>query len=175
MTRPDQLLIQDDPAFLAETALPGLDIDFANLDLASGTASARSSLLSPHSQQSSQTSNELAEDSALGLVIPTSDTGAFGDAGGFTFLQDGVVPGQENDYAAPGELMLEDDAFFPEVDFEFDADGNQREVSVAERERRQIAAGPGRTRLGSSSAASGQVRREHEEARLAGFDVSIPK
>ncbi|KAI9787869.1 MAG: hypothetical protein M1835_002624 [Candelina submexicana] len=170
-TRPDQLLIQDDPAFLADTALPSLDIDFANLDLTSSTASLRSSLLSPHSQQSSQSSIQIVDDSVFDLVIPTSDTGGIGDVGNFTLAQDepGPVPGdRHSDLGGP---MHEDDFFFPEVDFEFDADGNQRDVGVAERERRQLAASHGIARRGSDSAASGQVWREHEEARRAGFDL----
>ncbi|KAI9716762.1 MAG: hypothetical protein M1812_005102 [Candelaria pacifica] len=170
-TRPDQLLIQDDPAFLAETALPGLGIDFANLELISSTASLRSSLLSPGSPHSSQTSNHSAEDSLLGLIIPSTDTGGFVDVGGFTLPRDELESFHGNDYTNLGGPVLEDDSFFPEVDFEFDADGNQRDVGVAERERRQLAAGYGRAMLGSDSAASGgQVRREHEEATRAGFN-----
>ncbi|KAI9823480.1 MAG: hypothetical protein M1832_002491 [Thelocarpon impressellum] len=165
--RPDQLILADDPAFFPDLGLPGLDLDFSISDLSSA-GSHSSSLLSPHSAPSSRSSEPNVERSAIGLVIPTSDLGDVGDFAGLTIGSDGRVSARRD-----GRLGLEqavrdeDEGFFPDVDFEFDADGNMREVRADDLPPRQrdlsSFVGPRTARPPSDSAASERVRREHEE------------
>lgn len=92
------------------------------------------------------------------LMIATSDT----VAGDYGFI--------------PGPLSDRNDRFLDDVDFEFDADGEMRELPMPPSERdsmaggrasidssRRIGAGRG-SRMGSEEAAA-QVLREHEEGR----------
>ena len=125
--------------------------------------------MSPNSGRPSQSSPPSANDSVIGLIIPTSNTGGdAGDIGGFVLPGEGVdIRGSRLGFeAAIYEDQGED--FFPDVDFEFDADGNIRDISA---EKRTSAALPGRGRLDSDSAASGRVRMEHDEGLLAGIAV----
>ena len=125
--------------------------------------------MSPDSRRLSQPSPQSANDSIIGLVIPTSNTGGdVGDTGGF------VLPG-EGGGSRGSRLGFEaaiheeqGEGFFPDVDFEFDADGNIRDISA---EKRTSTALPGRGRLDSDSAASGRVRMEHDEGLMAGIMV----
>ena len=163
---PDQLILQDDPAFLPDYLLPGLDIDLSALDLSTDESSRRSSILSPHSQQSSRSSKD-GDESLLGLLIPTSDTRGTGDIGGF------ALPGDDGGSAHRGSrigalLEEEEGDFFPDVDFVFDDEGNVVEYGPEARAQRPITGGPSGARLGSDFAASARVIREHEEGFQAG-------
>ena len=82
-------MVQDDPAFLPELALPGLDIDLSSLDISTDGSSRRSSLLGPHSQRSSISSTHESGESMPELIIPSSGTGDGGSIGGF------VLPGDD--------------------------------------------------------------------------------
>ncbi|KAH0533852.1 hypothetical protein FGG08_007522 [Glutinoglossum americanum] len=170
---PGQLIVEDDPAFIPELPPLPLDLGFSNLNLASLSHSQGSSLLSPYSRRSSQSSLESAGESIAGLIIPTSNTGGdAGDVGGFTLPGDdgggrGSKPGFE-----VGIYEDQEDGFFPEVDFEFDADGNIRNIST-DKENRTSTIAPGRGRLDSDSAASGRVRMEHEEGLMAGIEHDV--
>ncbi|KAI9873277.1 MAG: hypothetical protein M1830_000588, partial [Pleopsidium flavum] len=165
--RPDQLILQDDPAFLPDLAFGGFDIDLSALDLSSDATSRRSSILSQRSQQSSQSSHHEREASHLGLVLPPSETEATADVGGF------VVAGEDGSSVQRGSRLgsplLEggEEGFLPDADFEFDAEGNVIELTADERAQRRSGAGAGGSRLSRDSAASVRVRREHEEGLQA--------
>lgn len=160
-------MLQDDPAFLPELAFRALDIDLSALDLSSDATSHRSSLMSQRSLTSSQSSHQEPEGPHLDLIIPTSDTGGAADVGGF------VIPGDNDDLAQRGSRLGapsfegEEEGIFQDVDFEFDAEGNVVELSADDRAQRRSVVGMGGSRLSRDSAASGRVRREHEEGLQA--------
>ena len=163
---PEQLVLQDDPAFFPDFILPSLDTDLFALGSSTEGSSKRASILSAQSHQSSQSSIREGEQSLLGLVIPTSETGIAGDLGGF------VLPESERGSfqrtTRPGDTTLEEEeGFFPDVDFEFDAEGNLIDRAAEQRVPRTEAR-PDIPRLASDSAASARVRQEHEEALQAG-------
>ncbi|KAI9765927.1 MAG: hypothetical protein M1840_007068 [Geoglossum simile] len=162
--RPGQLIIEDVPSFLPDPPLLPLDLDFSNLNFSSAYSS---SLLSPHSRPLSQSSPQGANDSIAGLIIPTSNTGGdVGDIGGFVLPDEGGgARGSRFGFEA-AIYEEQGEGFFPDVDFEFDADGNIRDISA---EKRASTALPGRGRLDSDSAASGRVRMEHDEGLMAGI------
>lgn len=159
--------MQDDPAFLPDYFLPGLDIDLSALDLSTDESSRRSSILSPYSQQSSRSSDKDGDKSLLGLIIPTSDTGAAGDIGGFALPDDDGGSAQRG--SRIGALLEEEEGgIFPDVDFAFDEEGNVIEYGAGGRLHRAVPVGPSAARLRSGSVGSARVRREHEEGFRAG-------
>ena len=162
-------MIQDDPAFLPDLAFPGLDIDLSALDLSTDVSSRRSSLLSLHSKRSSLSSQAEADESMLGLVIPSSYSGGAGDLGGFILPGENVSSAQRN--ASIGRLLDdEDEGFNIDPGFTIDADGNL----VEERTPGPGTAPHGGMRLGSDSAASARVRQELMEGQEAGrFEVGL--
>jgi len=156
-------MIEDDPAFLPDLALPGLDIDLSALEISTDETSRRSSILSPHSQRSSRSSHHELDDSMLGLVIPTSDVGGAGDIGGFVLPSDNASAAHRSARFS-GLLGDEDEGFNLDPGFQFDAEGNLIEdVSPV-----QIGDQPDNLRLGSDSAASGRLRRELLESLQQG-------
>ena len=161
-------MIQDDPGFLPDLALPGLDIDLSVLYISTDDSSRRSSILSPHSQRSSLSSQGEADLSVLGLVIPSS-SGAAGDLGGFILPDENVSSAQRN--ARIGRLLDdEDEGFNIDPGFTIDAEGNL----VEERTPQSGAAPAGPMRLGSDSATSTRVRQEIMEGQQAGrYEVGL--
>ena len=168
MTRPDQLTIQDDPAFLPDLALPGLDIDVSTLDISTDESSRRSSILPANSQRSSLSSGHDLNDSMLGLVIPSSATGGGGDFGDFQ-LPSGFGS------SARGSVVLrrlpdDDDAFNIDLSFSIDNEGHVIEDSLQSKRADQV----GNIKIGSDSAASARVRQGLMEGLQAGrLDVSL--
>ncbi|KAL6721901.1 R8 protein [Lecanora helva] len=122
-TRPDQLVLPDNPAFLPDFALPGLDVDLSALDISTDDSSRRSSLLLPHSQRSSISSQQELEDSMLGLIIPSSVSAGVGDLGGFVLHSEHVSSAQRS--AQFGQPLVEEDEDFNfDPGFALDAEGN---------------------------------------------------
>ncbi|KAK8227988.1 Rec8 like protein-domain-containing protein [Phyllosticta paracitricarpa] len=119
-SRPEQLLLQDDPSFLPEFALEPLDLAM-DISAANASFTSGSNTLSPHASRRSRsiTLDENLGGPFGGLNIPTSDTGAE-DFGGF------VVPSDDGAGigAHGGSSHIQDDGFDPNADFAFDADGN---------------------------------------------------
>lgn len=158
---PDQLVLEDDPAFLPD--FPGLDIDLSALDISTDGSSRRSSILSPHSLRSSLSSNADGDGSMLGLIIPTSDTGGAGDFGGFD------LPGDDRASVRPSSRLRslledEEEGFNLDPGFTIDADGNVVLTGQDQPQPTPTAVG---VRIGSESAASARVRQEFEEGRQA--------
>ncbi|KAI4204959.1 MAG: hypothetical protein LQ350_000811 [Teloschistes chrysophthalmus] len=167
----DQLVLEDDPAFLPDMVLPGLNIDLATLDITTDASSHRSSLLSPQSLRTSQSSQQHSDSSMVGLQIPASDEGGFGDLGGF------IVPSSDRASIRPSGrfselrreggqgIREEDDDFIMDPGFMFDHEGNLIITGDdAQAEQQQPATG----RVRSDSAASARVRRELAEGLREG-------
>ncbi|KAI4176877.1 MAG: hypothetical protein LQ343_000734 [Gyalolechia ehrenbergii] len=181
--RPDQLILEDDPAFVPEMVLPGLDIDLAALDISTDASSRRSSLLSPHSQRTSLSSQGASDESALGLIVPSSEGGDAGELGGF------ILPSSEHASvrrsAGAGDMFVgAEDDFNLDPGFMFDDDGNMINTGddVPPTQTEQVLPAAGRIR--GDSGASTQVRRELEEGLQAGqlelgglmdLDVDFPR
>ena len=115
-------MIQDDPAFLPDLALPGFDIDLSTLDSTTDESSRLSSVLSPHSQRSSVSSGHEIDLSMLPLSIPSSAHGGSGGRGGFD-LPSGLT-GSVQGSAGFGQLVGDDEDFNIDLGFAFDQEGN---------------------------------------------------
>ena len=121
--RPDQLNLPYDPAFL-----PDLDFnfDFPALGSVSGSSS-RSSLMSPSSLVSSQSS--MAEESDdqmehIALELPSHDSSIGADYGGMQ-LAPSMSPGLSSGAVIPGHfLAMDEDSGIVDAGFEVDPDGN---------------------------------------------------
>ncbi|KAL9594620.1 MAG: hypothetical protein Q9179_005313 [Wetmoreana sp. 5 TL-2023] len=167
--RPDQLVLEDDPAFVPDTVLPGLDIDLAALDITTDVSSRHSNLLSPPSQRTSLSSEQITDESMLGLQIPTSDEG--GDLGGFNVPSSGGASVHRgtgvSDLRREGEgrIREDEDDFILDPVFMLDDEGNLVVTGEdAPASPAQLAVG----RIRSDSAASARVRRELVEGAHAG-------
>ena len=169
-------MLEDDPAFLPELAFRALDIDLSALDLSSDATSHDSSSMSQRSILSSQSSHEGPEGPHLGLEIPTSDTGGgTADAGGFVVLGDDGDSAQRGSRLGGPAPADDEEGLLPDVDFEFDAEGNVVELNVEDRAQRQSVLGVGveGSRLSRDSGASGRVRREHAEGLRAMAQLGV--
>ena len=126
-------MLQDDPAFLPE--FPSLDFDLAQLDLSLfGTSKLNSSILSPPGSASNISLDRGSQNSLLRLHLPRSDTGVFDiDSAGFTVASSHRSLQDDQAQAAPFQKEGEEEGFLPDVDFEFDADGNVRELITTDR------------------------------------------
>lgn len=156
-------MIQDDPAFFPDLMFPGFTIELSAIDLSADDSSRRSSILSPHSERSSLSSHAEADNSVLGLVIPSSYSGAAGDLSGFILPGENVSSAQRS--ARIGRLLDdEDEGFNIDPGFTIDADGNL----IEERTPGPSATPAGGILLGSDSAASARVRRDLLEGQQAG-------
>ncbi|KAH7336203.1 hypothetical protein BKA65DRAFT_402806 [Rhexocercosporidium sp. MPI-PUGE-AT-0058] len=167
---PDQLIMMDDPAFAIDMPPPPLDFDLTNMDLNPKGDSQRSSqsMLSIRGRSGSVVSQA---SSVLGFNIPSSNGGSyqlpvldpFGDSSA-----------QKPFGAGPGIFNAEEDMILQDDDlFDFDADGQLRDIPASERDARRAASINPQRRIGSDSAASGRVRKEHEDAfvpRIQGVD-----
>lgn len=146
--------------------LPGFDIDLSALDISTDESSRRSSILSPPSQRSSLSSNKDGDESILGLIIPSSDTGGGGDVGGF------MLPGHDRGSIQRstdvGGFLDEEEGFNLDPGFTVDEDGNLIMTGDQRTPRTQAVIRTPFMRVGSDSAASGLVRQELKEGLEAG-------
>ena len=162
-SRPDQLILHDDPAFLPDLSLPSFDPDLLDLQKAICPPRFLSDTMSLQtvSQHGSQQGPPLG-----GLQLPSSDSGGMG---GFD------IPGYHSGSRAPRPSSLlareEDDGLLPEVDFGIDADGNLIEFGGPER----IDDVPGSVRplVPSDTAARERVRLEHEAGQHVGAGIEV--
>lgn len=142
-------LLEDDPAFDPDMPLPALDFDWDILPAEKGDS--QGTLLSPGGSLSSSSRHG----SLLAFNLPPSSSGHHslpGPLAGSSAHKSGFGHGEGEE-----ELLFEDD---DDLGFEIDAEGNMRDVSVAEMAARRI----GKDR---SSGAAERVRKEHEEGRDA--------
>jgi hypothetical protein len=148
--------------------------DFSNLDLEPKGDSQRSSqsMLSIRHRSGSVSSSHAA--SVLGLNLPSSSNGCAG-----TYQLPFNDPfhessGQKNmglglNVFGNDEVAIYND---DEILFDFGDDGELRDIPASEREARRAGGVHPQRRLGSDSAASGHVRKEHEDA-LTGRSLPI--
>lgn len=157
--RPEQLVLQDDPAFLPGL-FPVLDFNLSSSSLSSGESSKRTSMLSALSGLSSVSSDPEARP-PLGLVIPGT-SGSSDHAGGAPYIASESLQSGHRSLLS----LLDDEAnLLPDVDFRFDDDGNM--VDVVPEVVPEVADIAVNLRMRSDSLASGRVRQEHEDGRLA--------
>lgn len=144
------------------------------LEISTDESSRRSSILAPHSQPSSQSSNKDGDESLLGLIIPTSDTGRAGEIGGFALPSDDRASIQRS--AEMGGFMDdEEEGFNLDPGFTVDEDGNLI-LTGDQKPERQVTTDTPFRRFRSDSAASGLVRQQLETGLEAGQrEVGIPK
>lgn len=159
---PDQLILMDDPAFLPESALPALDFDLSNFELRLADDSQRSSqsMMSIYGRSPSNSTSH-----AVGsLHLPSSST----QAGAHQLpLEDPFIgaPAQRLFGSAERNLLDDEgDYFQDDMIFEFDANGEMRDIDVNDREARRAASASQGGRIRSDFAASGRVRKENEDA-----------
>lgn len=129
-------------------------------------SSRHSSVLSRHSQRSSQSSNKDGDESVLGLVIPSSDTGGGADIGGYMGSNDD--PGSIQRSTEVGGFLDEEDGFNLDPGFTVDEDGNLIITGDQRTPGTQAVTRTPFMRVGSDSAASGLVRQEIQEGLRAG-------
>jgi meiotic recombination protein REC8 len=167
---PEQLILLDDPAFLPENGLP--NFDFSNLDLDRKGDSQRSSqsMLSIRHRSGSASSSH--GPSVLGLNIPSSSNGG---AGTYQLPDPFQQPSGQNDAGLGLNVFGDDEVAIyndDEILFDFGDDGELRDIPASERQARRAGSVRPQGRLGSDSAASGRVRKEHEDG-LAGRALAI--
>lgn len=158
---PEQIMIGDDPAFNPDMAFPAFDLSFGLLGLdeapAGDSQHSTQSMLSIRDRSGSVSSLH----SGPSINLPSSSHGGgfqSYDHFGSSVQKDNQVGGAgRNEYLQEDEegLMYEDDP-----PFEFDEDGEMRDVDPKE----QAAS---RAVLGSDSTALGHVRKDHEDAAAA--------
>lgn len=160
----DQLILMDDPAFLPDMALPALDFDFSNIELERFVNSQHSSqsMMSIRHRSGSLSSHT---GSGIGLNLPSSSS----QGGAYQLLtNDPFMESSANKAFGAGRTLFNDEEgnlYQDDMMFEFDADGRIIDIDVNEREANGRSVLPsGQGRLESDSAASGRVRKEHEDA-----------
>ncbi len=160
MRRPEQLILQDDPAFLPDL-FPVMDLDFSALNLSSAGSSKRSSLMSAQSALSSVSSHAGAA-TPLGLHIPGTSGSSDIDRGAAFNVPDSDQTRRRD----PFSRIDDENNLLEDVDFIIDDEGKMVDVVPGPViEPTDQAAAP---RVRSDSLASVRVRQEHEEGRLAG-------
>jgi meiotic recombination protein REC8, fungi type len=167
---PEQLILLDDPAFLPENGLPIFDFSILDLDPKGDSQRSSQSMLSIRHRSGSVSSSHAP--SVLGLNIPSSSNGGTGAYQ----LPDPFHQSSGQKNAGLGLNLFGDDevAIYNDEDmlFDFGDDGELRDIPASEREARRAGSVYPQGRLGSDSAASGRVRKEHEDA-LAGRALPI--
>ena len=155
-------MLEDDPAFSPDMALPGLEFDLSALDFSTSESSRPSSILSPHSHRTSLSSQQEGDGLVLGLNIPSSGSGGLGNLGGLQLPSEHVSSAQRNERL---ERLLEDDgeAFNMDPGFSIDAGGNLIEEPVGRSERALES-----LRFGSDSGASARVRQDSNQGLRQG-------
>ncbi|OAT13332.1 Rad21/Rec8 N terminal domain-containing protein [Blastomyces gilchristii SLH14081] len=160
--KPSQLVLPDDPSFIPDLMLPGLNVDLSVLDISLDIGSPRkSSLLSSVLAPSSKSSQ--FSDGQLQLNISSSDIGGHG-AGASGFPSDiGSSVRKEAQFELPA-AFAEETGVLLQPDFEFDGDGNIVELPVNPTPKDKCIAVSGR----SATNVNSRLRTE-EEAEYQAF------
>lgn len=164
--RPDQLMLMDDPAFDPDHALPALDMDFSHLELEAIGDTQRSSQ-SMMSVSRKRTGSVSSHRGSVGINLPSSSGhgGSYQLPSNDHFGHSSVLKA----FGGTGRDILDDEAelYQDDIVFEFDEFGQMRDIDDQEQARRAGSIHPF-GRIGSDSAASGRVRKEHEDAAATG-------
>jgi hypothetical protein len=165
--RLQQLNLPDDPAFLPDFDM-NLDLSMFGISTGSSTGSGS---MTPPSFLSSHSSVAQEPMEGPALVFPSVDTPK-GELGVFGFGGD-ISSAFKTASRAGGVSVFEDTGMIEDPGFEFDAEGNVVELPEAGVRENAAPSAPGPvSKLGSDSAVSAQVRREHE-AGLYGAQVCL--
>jgi hypothetical protein len=160
--RPEQLILQDDPSFLPEFALPPPEL-LVELNLGPTIEPLRdgdSQSLDPCGSQQYPTT---PEGPIGGLILPTSSSVSVGEF---------MVHGDNGSAAIGGQSGMLGDEHLDDPGWGFDDDGNIVEFDEANVISGTPSAPAGAT-MPSDAGASAQVRQEHEEGLQAGAQVSF--
>ncbi|KAB8294765.1 hypothetical protein EYC80_006727 [Monilinia laxa] len=162
--KPAQLMLMDDPAFDLDMSPPGLipDYDF-NIDAGQSQNRDSQTSLSIHSQRGRSISISSSQDaSMMGLNISSSLS-----AGGYQFPLNNPFAKSSAQKSGVDRTRFDDEAIlFEDNDvFEFDQDGEIRDLTAQDISSRRAAGINVAPRFGNDSAASARVRKEHEDAR----------
>ncbi|KAL5393624.1 hypothetical protein PMIN02_005734 [Paraphaeosphaeria minitans] len=150
--RPDQLILQDDPSFLPEFAMPPLEF-LAELELSPVPplrTTSESQSLNPFDFQQEQGPSTPCP--VTGLIIPTSSSVG---PGGFVL--------QGNGPSSIGGQVAVDDDMIDAPDFTFDENGEFVDLTEANLNVGTPAA-PGGGTVHSDAGASAKVRQDHEDS-----------
>ncbi|KAM3064893.1 meiosis-specific component of sister chromatid cohesion complex [Clarireedia jacksonii] len=174
--RPDQIILMDDPAFDPDMPLPALDFSLPNIDINDPFNRDSQTSLSIHSQRGRGTSISSSQcPSIIGLNI-SSSVGTAGGGGAYQLPFNDPFAVSRSSAQKSGGIggfgggdPFEDEVILFEDDniFEFDDEGNVRDLTAQNIASRRAASSTvaGSRPLGSDSAASARVRKEHEDAR----------
>ena len=163
--RPEQLILEDDPSFLPELALPPpdflaeLDHNF-NLDVA---RSGDSQTLTPFSSQQARSSSHA--DGIGGLILPTSSPVM---AAEFRLEGDDGV----GSVGGPSVMGAGDTIQLEDPDFMIADDGEIIQLPPRQKMPSTRARTAG-AKMSSDAGASARVRKDHEEGQQAGDQVSF--
>jgi meiotic recombination protein REC8 len=157
--RPEQLVLQDDPSFLPEFALPPPEL-LANLNLGPAIKPLRNGDSQSLTPFGSQQDPSTPEGRVGGLILPASSSVAAGDF---------VVHGSAG-LRGPSDMFGGDELDDP--GFGFDDEGNLIDYEPANVNPATPAA-PGGSAVPSDDGASARVRQEHEEGLQAAAQVSF--
>jgi meiotic recombination protein REC8 len=162
VSRPEQLVLQDDPSFIPDFALPPPELlDDLNLGFnADILRSGESQSLAPFGSQQSSQSSHVGD---YGLVLPSSSPDR--PAGG----------GLEGDNGGQDDIDLDHLLDLEEPEFVFGEDGDIIEFTPGQRAPETPAASPagGVALMHSDAGASARVRQEHGEGHQGGAQVSF--
>ncbi|KAH8597698.1 hypothetical protein B0O99DRAFT_507277 [Bisporella sp. PMI_857] len=167
-SRPNHLMLMDDPAFDPNIALPALEFDFESLQAGDSQHSSQS-MLSVRGRSGSVNSSHAH--SVIGIDLPSSD----GKGRPYHLPDNDIFGGSSahKGFSTGGPNMFDDEAeLFKDDIFGFDADGNMQDVVADEQDIFPTGTVPPLGRIGSDSAAKARVRKEHEDA-VAGHVLPI--
>lgn len=146
-------MLVDDPAFNLDNALPALDFDFEAMIL--GPADSQQSMMSISRSRSGSASLSSSNRGSVGINLPSSSSHGPYQVPSLSHFPSSAIKGTGRDILDDEAELFQDDMMF-----EFDENGEMRDIPEAEQVRRA-------SRLGSDSAASGRVRKEHDDAAVA--------
>ena len=178
-SRPDQLMLPDDPSFLPEFAMPPLEL-LAELDLGPPLppirASGESQSLTPFAEQYDPSTPA----PAAGLILPTSSSVG---PGGFVLQGNGPSsiggPADFADDEMIGEWLevqyeryiLNVHEYIDAPDFTFDENGELVDLTEANLTQGTPSVRGG-SNMHSDAGASARVRQDHEDGLHGGVEVS---
>jgi len=142
-------------------ALPALDFDLLGLKVGDSQRTRSSqSMMSIRDRSGSIFSHV---QSAIGIDLPSSSM----HGGSYQVSNDLFGASNLQNQGNPGHDIFDDEVqlFQDDMLFEFDADGQMRDIDIDERTARRASSVPG-GRLGSDSAASGRVQKQHDDAQV---------
>ena len=170
---PGQLVLMDDPAFDPNMALPALDFDLPSLQMPDSQCNSSSrSMMSIRGRSGSVNSHTM---SAIGIDLPSSSIHGHS----YQLPDDPFSASSLRKHEGIGREIFDDEAqiFQDDMLFEFDANGEMRDIGIDERTAR-LASAINADRLGGFSAASRIIQKEHDddqdlpiEDSMAEFDL----